>query len=203
MWKEHFKNLLRNSPKVANKPITKIINNQLDINPEEFTQEEHDVVRTKIKNKEAARLGKVFNDLQLRYFNAVYNQNTKERWTKGCILPFTKKDALGIVKNYRGITYTSVAAKIYNALPLNRIEPEIEKILRKMKIFFRKNRSITSQILTICRILERKKTLSDTLINRCLQFDSIHRGKMEQILLAYDLSKEAFTSIMKFYKKRK
>ena len=28
MWKEHFKNLLENFPKVTGKPITKIINNQ-------------------------------------------------------------------------------------------------------------------------------------------------------------------------------
>ena len=38
MWKEHFKNLLRKSPKVTNKLITKIINNQLDIKIERFTQ---------------------------------------------------------------------------------------------------------------------------------------------------------------------
>ena len=47
---------------------------------------------------------------------------------KGWILPFPKKSDLGIAKNYRGITFTSIAAKIYNALLLDRIEPEIEKI---------------------------------------------------------------------------
>ena len=65
------------------------------------------------------------------YCNAVYNPNTADRWTKGCILPFLKKGALGIAKNYRGITLTSIAAKIYNALLCNRKEPKAEKILRK------------------------------------------------------------------------
>ena len=54
-----------------------------------------------------------------------------DRWMKGCILPFPKKGDLGLAKNYRGITLTSIAAKIYNALLRNRIEPEIDNILRK------------------------------------------------------------------------
>ena len=33
-----------------------------------------------------------------------------------------------------------------------------------------------------------------------MHFDSIHRGKMKQILLAYDLSKETVTAIMILYK---
>ena len=50
---------------------------------------------------------------------------------KGCILPFPEKSDLGLAKNYRGITLTSIAAKIYNALPQNRIDPKIENILRE------------------------------------------------------------------------
>ena len=55
-------------------------------------------------------------------------------------------------------------------------------------------RSTTSQILTIRRILEgvRAKNLQATLlfVDFTKAFDSIHRGKMEQILLAYGLPKE-------------
>ena len=71
-----------------------------------------------------------------------------------CILPFLKRGDLGIAKNNWGITLISIAAKIYNALLCNCIEPEIEKILRKNQNGFRRNWSMTSQILTICRILE-------------------------------------------------
>ena len=49
---------------------------------------------------------------------------------KGYILPFPKKGDLGLAKNYQGITLTSIAAKIYNTLLRNRIEPEINNILR-------------------------------------------------------------------------
>ena len=57
-----------------------------------------------------------FADILLRYCNAIYNQNTINRWTKGCFLSFNKKDDLGIAKNYRGITLIYLSAKIYNAL---------------------------------------------------------------------------------------
>ena len=94
----------------------------------------------------------------------------------------------------RGITLTSIAAKIYNALLRNRVEPKIDNILRKNQNGFRRNRSTTSQILTIHRILEgvQAKNLQATLlfVDFIKAFDSIHRGKMEQILLAYGLPKE-------------
>ena len=73
---------------------------------------------------------------------------------KGCILPLPKKGDLGLAKNYRGITLTSITVKIYNALLRNRIEPKINNILRKNQNGFRSNRSTTSEIVTIRRVLE-------------------------------------------------
>ena len=126
---------------------------------------------------------------------------------KGCVLSFPKKGDLGLAKNYRGITLTSIAAKIYNALLRNRIEPKIENILRKNQNGIRRNRSTTSQILTIRRILEgvRTKNLKATIlfIEFTKAFDSIHKGKMEQSLLAYGLLKETVAAIMILYRNTK
>ena len=126
---------------------------------------------------------------------------------KGCILPFPKTGDLGLAKNYRGIIFTSIAAKIYNALLRNRIEPKIDNIFRKSQNGFRRNRSTTSQILTIRRILEgvRAKNIQATLlfVDFTKAFDSIHRGKMEQILLAYGLPKEAVAAITILYRNTK
>ena len=188
LWKQHFENLLGNPPKVTNEPITRIISKQLDIKQGPFTKEELDSVLRKIKNRKTAGLDEIpppevwktrqFDDILLRQCNAVYNQNWIERWTKGCILPFPKKCDLGLAKNYRGITLTSIAAKIYNALLRNRIEPKIDNILWKNQNGFRRNRSKTSQILTIRRILEvvRAKNLQATLlfVDFTKAFDSIH-----------------------------
>ena len=86
-----------------------------------------------------------------------------------------------------------------NAQLRNRIEPKIDNILWKNQNGFRRNRFTTSQILTICRILEgvQAKNLQATLlfVNFTKAFDSIHRGKMEQILLAYGLPKETVAAI--------
>ena len=216
LWKQHFENLLGNPPKITHEPITRIISKQLDIKLGLFTQEELDSVLRKIKNRKTAGLDEIppevwktrqFDDILLRHCNAVYNQNPIDRWMKGCILPFPKKGDLGLAKNYRGITLTSIAAKIYNALLRNRIEPKIDNILRKNQNGFRRNRSTTSQILTIRRILEgvRAKNLQATLIfvDFTKAFDSIYRGKMEQILLAYGIPKETVAAITILYRNTK
>ena len=121
--------------------------------------------------------------------------------------PFPKKGDLGLAKNYRGITLTSIAAKMYNALLRNRIEPKIDNILRKNRNSFRRKKSTTSQILTIRRILEggRVKNLQATLlfVDFTKAFDSIHRRKMEQILLAYGIPKETVAAITILYRNTK
>ena len=140
LWKQHFENLLGNPPKVTHEPITRIISKQLDIKLGPFTLGELDSVLWKIKNRKAAGLDEIppevwktrqLDDILLRHCNAVYTQNPIDRWIKGCILPFPKKGDLGLVKNYSGITFTSIATKIYNALLRNGIEFKIENILRK------------------------------------------------------------------------
>ena len=215
LWKQHFENLLGNPPEVTHEPIMRIISKQLDIKLGPFTQAKLDSVLRKIKNRKAARSDesvevlktKEFDYILLRHCNTVYNQNPIDRWLKGCILPFPKISDFGFSKNYRGITLTSIAAKIYNAWLRNLIEPKIDNILRKNQHRFRRNRSTTSQILTIRRILEgvRAKNLQATIlfVDFTKAFESIHRGKMEQILPAYGLPKENVAAIMMLYRDTK
>ena len=177
---------------VIHEPITRIISKLLDIKLGPFTEEELDSVLRKIITRKAAGLDELppevwktrkFDNILLQHCNAVYNQNPIDRWMKGCILPFPKKGDLRLAKNYRGITLTSIAAKIYNALLRNRIEPKIDNIFRKNQNGFQRNRFTTSQILTIHRILEgvHSKNLQATIlfVDFTQAFDSTHRGKME------------------------
>ena len=79
--------------------------------------------------------------------------------------------------------------------------------LGKKQNGFRGNRSTTSQILTIRRILEgvRAKNLQATLlfVDFTKAFDSIHRGKVGKILLAYGLPKETVAAITNLYRNTK
>ena len=99
LWK-HFENLRGNPPNITHEPITGIFSKQLDIKLGPFTHEELNSVLRKIKNRKAAGLDEIppevwktrqFDDTLHRHCDAVYNQNTIDRWMKGCILPFPKK----------------------------------------------------------------------------------------------------------------
>ena len=72
----------------------------LDIKLGQFTQEELGSVLRKIINSKAAGLDEIlpevwkpreFDDILLRRCNAVYTQNTRDRWTKGCNLLFLRR----------------------------------------------------------------------------------------------------------------
>ena len=112
-----------------------------------------------------------------------------------------------ITKNYGGIIFTFIAAKVYNDLLLNCIKPLIVKILGKNQDGFRRNRYTTSQILTIHRIIEevRAKNLEATLmfVDFSKAFDSIHKMKVEQILLPYSILKETVITLMMLAKNTK
>ena len=101
----------------------------------------------KIKNNKAAGLDnippetwktKAFDQILLQLCNDVYDGKPIDKWTENYILPFPKKGDLGLASNYRGITLTSIAAKIYNSMLLNQIQPEGDKVLRKNQNGFRK-----------------------------------------------------------------
>ena len=117
---------------------------------------------------------------------------TIEKWIKGCILSFLKKDDLKITKNYRDITLTAKATKLYNVLPLDHIW---------------RNWSTTSQIQTIHWIIKAvcakyiKATL--LLVDFPKAFDSLEKKKMEQILRAYGLPIETVTTIILLYENMK
>ena len=86
------------------------------------------------------------------------------------------------------------------------LQCSIMRLHRNQNCFW-KNWSTTSQILTIRRILEgvQAKNLEATLlfVDFSKAFDSIHSGKMEQILLPYSLPKKTLADTMMLYKNMK
>ena len=61
------------------------------------------------------------NDELLHVCNQTLNGEKPSVWPKSIIITIPKKDGLGISKNYRGISLTCIAAKIYNRMLLHHI----------------------------------------------------------------------------------
>ena len=211
LWKQHFENLLRPPPWKLHMNQSRELSVKNYIKLRQFSQEELDSVLRKIKNRKVTGLDEIppevwktrqFDDILLRQCNTVYDQNIIDRWTKGCILPFLMKDEHRLAKNYRDITITSIAAKIYNALLRNRIEPKIEKILRKNQNGFRRNTPTTSQILTIRRILEGVGPKPLRQQYYLLTSPRPLTLYTEKIWSKYYSSKETIAAIMMLYRKK-
>ena len=215
-WKDHFSNLLGQPPNIIDKPIIKVIDEELPIKIGNFTMSELQKALQSLPNRKACGLddipGEVWKTDAMReellnICNRVYRQQNIDVWTQSCILPFPKKGDLGIAANYRGISLIPISAKIYNKMLLNRIRPEIEKVLRHNQNGFRPNRGTESQVLTLRRLIEeiKDKNISAVLlfIDFRKAFDSIHRRKMENILTAYGIPEETIKAIMMLYKNTK
>ena len=107
-------------------------------------------------------------------------------------------------KNYWDITITAISINVYNAMLLNHIQPEIEKILRKIRsVFWEINLQLLWFKQSVARVCAKKLEATLLFVNFSKAFDSIHRGKIEQILLVYGLPKETVRVIMMFYKNTK
>ena len=168
-WKQNVSLLLGKNPLTTNQDIVKIVEKELQIEQGPFTIEELGMVLRKTKKNKTAGLDEIpaevwkkcyFNHILLEFCNDVYSQKPIEHWSKGCILPFPKKGDLIVIDNYRGITLTFIAAKIYNTLLRERIQTTLDisyisyMILRPNQNGFRNNRSTVGQILTVGRIIE-------------------------------------------------
>ena len=97
------------------------------------------------------------------------------------------------VDNYRGIALSAIAQKITNKIILRRIQPIISLTLRKNQNGFRPVKSTTTHILALCRLIEGVKSKNMNAIITYVDFrkalDSIDRGRMFKILIAYRIPK--------------
>ena len=205
-WKQHFERLLGSAPSIVAEPTRPILNDELPIKTGAFTMEELESVLKNTKTNKAAGLDGIppevwktgrFNDILLSFCNDVYALNPISNWRKGCILPFPKKGDLTVPSNYRGITLTCIGAKIYNALLRNRIQPELEKILRINQNGFRQNRSTQGQIITVRRLLEgiqaRNLKACIVFVDFSKAFDSVHREKLSGSSLPMEYREKPLT----------
>ena len=202
-WREYFSTLLGSPPTASNpdEELVNIVDATLPIETGPFTNDELQHVLKKMPNGKASGLDDIpaevwkmgrFKNILLDICNGTLLKGQKpQEWSMSGIVPIPKKGNLSSANNYRGISLTSIAAKIFNRLLLNRCRPHIEPLLRPNQNGFRVERSTTSHILALRRLIEgiKDKNLSCiiTFIDFKKAFDSVHRGKMIRILRAYGI----------------
>ena len=229
-WKNHFHNLLNadmnqtnQQPSITNHqppppttnnndPITKVFEIFPEIKCGEFSQFEVNTALQQMKNGktpgldgfpvELWKLPKIRKVLT-KFCNETYNGNRPDEWGISGITPIPKKGNLKLTDNYRGISLTQVASKIYNRLLLNRIRPVLDEVLRPNQNGFRPQRSTSSHILALRRIVEELSNYNKeavlVFIDFQKAFDSIDRNRMLQILEAYGTPLELVEAIKVMY----
>ncbi|XP_074634223.1 uncharacterized protein LOC141892781 [Acropora palmata] len=77
----------------------------------------------------------------LNIMNLAFETGTAPReWTKSVIIPIPKQGGLTDPAKFRGISLTSLAAKTYNRIPIDRVKPHVDPLLRKNQNGFRQGR---------------------------------------------------------------
>ena len=176
-WLNHFQNLPGGTSTTREEqdlPRIKIAD-PLNISTESYSLNELRAVVKSIKVQKSPGLDNIpaliwkdpiFHDLLLDICNRTFGQLVPpSAWLKSGIIPIPKKGDLSLPTNYRGISSTSIAAKIYNRLLLNRIVPQVDPLLPKNQNGFRKGRSTISQILSLRRIIEEMRKHNRELTN--------------------------------------
>ena len=110
-------------------------------------------------------------------------------------------------KSSRGISLSSLAAKTFNRMILNRIRPILDDQLRTNQNGFRVGRTTVGHILALRRIIEGVKANNLpailTFIDFKKAFDTIHRGKMLKILRAYGIPDQIVRAVSIMYEDTK
>ena len=145
------------------------------------------------------------DDIIIEYANRLLNEDMKpKQWSEIDILPLPKTGDLSDTGNYRGISLSSVVAKIVNKMILNRLQTKMEGNLRPNQNGFRPGRSTTSHILALRRLIEGVRSHNRKAIIIYVDFkkafDSVDRCMMMKILKAYDVSPRLLKAISNFLK---
>ena len=215
-WAKYFAGILGGSPHIIQpEDLPPPASTDLPIPITPFTQEEIETVVHAAKSHKAPGLDELSIDFLkngdkhiqlclLDITNQVFEQKTPPcQWKKSVINPIPKIGSASFMSNHRGISLMSVAAKLYNKMLLNRIQPQIDPILRDNQCGFRRDRSCVDQIHILRRIIEGAEALCLPLVATYIDFkkafDSINRQMMFAILRHYGIPQQIVDAIKCVY----
>ncbi|CAH1257030.1 Hypp1771 [Branchiostoma lanceolatum] len=210
LWYTHFSSLLGSPPEISEEdtPINPVYET-LDISDETFSEAEYATAKKSILCGKACGDDGItpeflkyagLDDIVLGFINKAFSTGEiPESWRTLIIVPVPKSGDLTKPDNYRGISLISLVLKLYNRMLLNRLRPVLDPLLRNSQNGFRQRRSTVGQIVAIRRLLEgvTSNNLSCVMsfVDFRKAFDSIHRGKLMNILQAYGVPEKLVTAI--------
>eukprot|EP01059_Diplonema_ambulator_P002885 TRINITY_DN1248_c1_g2_i1.p1 TRINITY_DN1248_c1_g2~~TRINITY_DN1248_c1_g2_i1.p1 ORF type:complete len:924 (+),score=214.76 TRINITY_DN1248_c1_g2_i1:37-2772(+) len=143
-------------------------------------------------------------DKLAEFFETAYRGSPPEQWLVSEAVPLYKKGPRSMLSNYRRITLSSCAAKLYNATLLSRLRRMLDDKLRFNQNGFRVNRGTTQHILALRRLVELTRQQTDgklcaLFVDFSSAFDSVYWHKLEEVLAAYNVPQQLITAILSLY----
>ncbi|XP_072050011.1 uncharacterized protein [Amphiura filiformis] len=161
-WFQHFQQLLGDPPDVTDEyEAIDQVYEEFNMRTDAFDQVEYDTAKKDISEGKSTGEDGIppevlkrcnLDDIVLNFCNeALMNGKKPDQWSILNLIPIPKSGDLREGKNYRGICLSSIVAKTFNRLLLNRIRPYLDPVLRFNQNGFRPGRSTVSQILALRR----------------------------------------------------
>ena len=214
LWRDHFMRLLASKPPDVALPVLQVHEGMLPIDEGSISLNEIATAASQLKTGKACGMDSIppellkltgIHEILLPVLNQAFETGVvPDEWKVSGIIPIFKKGDASVCANYRGIALMSLAAKLYNRILLNRIQPHVEPLLRPNQNGFRVGRSTVQHILALRRIIEECTVRQEcqcvvTFIDFSKAFDSISRTRMEEVLYNYGLSTKIVTAVMSMY----
>ena len=201
-WREHFQTVL-NRPAPDEQDNIPEAETDLDIDTSDIRVEEVTKAIKRLKNNKTPGMDGIAAEMIkaeeivtpimfTRLFKSIWTHSWNPHdWKKDMMIRIPKKGDLRECGNWRGISLTSVALKLFSMVLLDRIEPHIDRVLRDEQAGFRKGRSCADQIFLLRHILqasaEMRQPLALCFVDFEKAFDSICRQTMKKIMRYYGI----------------
>ena len=181
-WAEHFRELL-NRPTPDSPPDIPSAETELPINCDKPSKAEIKKAIMTLRSGNVAGPDEIpaeaikvdietaVNMLYSLFSKIWEKEEVPAQWKEGIIIKLPKKGDLRDCSNYRGIMLLSTPGKVLNRVLLERMKEAVDPKLGDQQAGFRRNRSCTNQIATLCIIVEQSLEWICPLYINCMDYE--------------------------------
>lgn len=222
-WKMYFMDLLNgNGEKRTAQEENENSTRRKPRNDEELSNEQIQKAWGKLKKGKAAGLDGIRNEAWInggvaikqkvgRILKLVWKgEGFPEEWREGVIVPIFKKGSKEDIKNYRGITLTSTAYKLYASILNNELIKEMEEKggFSETQFGFREGRGAIDCVyilnhVTEKRLARKKGKLHAIFLDLKAAFDRLNRDTLWSMMEKRGVRKELIERVKEIYQETK